>query len=210
MAKKSKKSPETDDIEDALAVEPSLADKVAVLKSVSDAVKLKQRIENGEELLKKLKSDLNTLQTKTIPALLAQAGTSVFKISEGDLAGWKVETQPFIAGSLPKPTSKDTPEKIAEKKAARERGLQFVRDCEAEDIIKTVMEVTVAKGQDNLLGDLRGYVEKLGLEYEINSDIHHATLASFAKERLKNGENVPFEDLGLFAGTVAKITPPKE
>lgn len=203
-------APVDDDLESALTVEPSLADKVAVLKGVSEAVALTQRIEKGEELLKTLKSDLNLLQTKTLPALLAQAGTSVFKISEGILKGWSVETQPFIAGSLPKVTSRDkTPEEEADKIARRTRGLQFVRDCGAEDIIKTVMEVIVEKGQDNLLGDLKGKVEELGLSYEVSSDINHKTLATFAKERLKNGETVPFEDLGLHAGTVAKITPPK-
>lgn len=198
------------DMQSELAVEPSLADKVAVLKGVSDAIKLMQRIETGEELLKSLKSDLNRLQTDTLPKLLSQAGTSLFKISDGALKGWEVETTPFVAGSLPKVTSKDkTPEAIADKKARRERGLNFVREAKAEDIIKTVVEVTIEKGEDNLLGDLRGYLEESGLAFEVNSDIHHATLASFVKERMKKGEEVPFEDLGLYVGTIAKLTAPK-
>ena len=47
--------------------------------------------------------------------------------------------------------------------------------------------------------------------YTVNSKmgVHPMTLISHVKERLKNGDQVPLETLGLFAGRVAKIKPPK-
>ncbi len=191
--------------------EPSHEDKAAVTAAAEAAVKLMVRIEKGEELLKDLKAELNVYQITTIPNLLARAGTSTFSPTYGPLKGWKLESQPMIAGSLPKITKNDdTDEKIAAKKEKRERGLNFIREEGADDIIKTTLTVVFERGQDNLLGVLRENAKALGLAAEVASDVHHKTLASFAIECVKNGRAVPFEDLGLYPGRTTKITPPKK
>jgi hypothetical protein len=211
MTKKTKPSSDPlADLEDDLKVPSSAEDLAAVEKVVIEALTLKQRIERGEELLKQLNADLNIINTKTLPDIMARANTSLFCVSSGPMEGYKVEIVPLIAGSLPKLTKNDnTPELIAAKKAQRERGLNFIREAGAEDIIKTVLTVEFDKGEDNLMGDLKGYVENLGLLSVIDSDVHHATLKSFANERLKKGEELPVEDLGLFIGRTAKLTEPK-
>lgn len=209
MAKK--KEAVSEDLEAALGVEPSAEEMAAVGKVVEQAIELERRIEVGEELLKKLNAELNTLKTKTLPDTFARANTSLHKVLEGPAKGWKVEIVPLVAGSLPKVTKNDnTDELVAEKKARRERGLTFLREHDGEDIIKTELTVTIQKGQDNLVGDLKSRLDELGLEYEMDSTVHPKTLASYATERLKKGEEVPFEDLGLYAGRTAKFTAPKD
>lgn len=207
-----KKSPADDlDLEAELATPASPEDLAAVETIVSDAIKLTQRIEKGEQLLKELKAELNVVSTKTLPDIMARANTSLHKVMRGALEGWKVEIVPLIAGSLPKVTKNDdTLQKREEKKASRERGLNFIREAGAADIIKTVMTIEFDKSQDNIMGEVKEFItEKWGLAPEIDSDVHHKTLASFAAERLKKGEELPIEDLGLFIGRTAKLTPPK-
>lgn len=216
MPKKPKAAPPPtdEDIEATLAVSSSPEELAAVETVVAQAITLELRINRGEQLLKDLKAELQNINHKTLPDTLARANTSLYQVSTGELKGWKVEIVNVVAGSLPKVTKNDdTPEKIADKVAKRERGLQFIRDAESGDIIKTVMEVTIEKGQDNLIGDLKAKADELGLAYEVSSDVHHATLSSWAKEWLKSpeeGKEFPVEDLGLFIGRAAKLTAPKE
>ena len=215
---KKKVAPEvTEDIEAELGggVSASPEDLKAVQDLVAAGITLQQRIEKGEELLKSLKAELNVLTTTTLPDTLARAGTSLYKVDGGPLDGWKAEVVPLVAGSLPDVTKNDdTPEKIADKKAKRERGLNWLREVGGEDIIKTELAIRFDKGQDNMMKDVAEYAREKGLDPDISSTVHHSTLCSFVREYLKSpDEEAPplvAEDLGVFVGRVAKITAPKE
>lgn len=216
-AKKAKKSETTTaDLEADLGTHKASAEELKAVETVVlEAITLKTRIEKGEALLKELKSNLAQTVNEKLPAILAQAGTSLYKVDSGPLQGWKVEVVPIVAGSLPQVTKEDdTDEKIASKKAKRSAGLNWLRKAGLEDIIKTELVIRFDKGQDNLMGDVKGYAEKLGLAPDIESGVHHATLCSAMKEYIKTPDpevgEPPFEDLGLFAGRAAKLTAPKE
>lgn len=217
MAKKAKKTEAVNaDLEADLGTnEASVEDRKAVEAMVLETINLKLRIEKGEAMLKELKSLHAQNVNEKLPAILAQAGTSLYKVASGPLEGWKVEVVPVVAGSLPNVTKEDdTDDKIANKKSRRAAGLDWLRKASLEDIIKTELVIRFDKGQDNLMGDVKGYAEKLGLSPDIESGVHHATLCSAIKEYIKTPDpevgEPPFEDLGLFAGRAAKLTAPKE
>jgi hypothetical protein len=48
-------------------------------------------------------------------------------------------------------------------------------------------------------------LDSVDAEYVDQNDVPHMTLKAFARERLRNGEEVPLELLGWFAGRKASI-----
>ncbi len=188
-----------DELEAALGTTPPSPEQAAIVSALlTDLITLEKRIETGEAFLKDLKAKRHDINTKTMPDALASLGTTVFKISEGPFEGWGVEIKPFVAGSLPKEEDK------------REAALDWVREHQASDIIKSQLAVEFDRGEDEFADKVKALLDELGVEYEASVGIHAMTLIAFANERMKNGEEVPLETLGLFAGRTAKIKPPKE
>jgi hypothetical protein len=189
-----KSKPSADEIESALGVNaPNVEQLKSIEQLVNGGIALVQRIEKGEALLKELKAQLHQLTTVTLPDQMSSAGTSLFKNEEG----WKVEVKPFVAGSLPKEEEKRT------------AALEWIRSVQAGDIIKNRLAVEFERGEDNIAGEIKAKLDELGMDYELKEDVHPQTLLSFARERMKGGEEVPLETLGLYAGRNAKIEPPK-
>jgi len=176
---------------------PAIA-REAVEAMVREAIILEQRIDNGMELLTKLKAQLHEINSKQLPDALASLGTTTFTIDEGDMAGWGVEIKPFVGGTLPKDAE------------AREAALDYVRTIGGENLIRNTVEAYFDKGQDNAAGEIKAKLEEFGISFESNVGVHHQTLLSFVNERMKNGEDVDMEKLGLYAGRAAKMKKPKE
>lgn len=194
-----KKAKVADDLEATLGtVAPDVNQLKAVEQLVNTGAQLVERINKGEALLKSLKAELHELTNTTLPDLLAAAGTSIFRIDSGPYQGWKVESKPFVAGSLPKEDDR------------RAVALQWIRDQKAGDIIKNKLAVEFERGEDNIAGEIKAKLEELGMDFELKEDVHAQTLLAFARERMKNGEDVPLSTLGLYAGRQAKIEPPKK
>jgi hypothetical protein len=210
---KKPKAAQASDIESDLGENVTLAspEQTAQVDAlVNNAVTLSDRITKGEELLKSLKGDLNTLLSDTLPKAMASANTSLHKIAAGPMKGWKVEVNPFIGGTLPKPSPKDEPEVAEEKTKKRERSLQFIRDSGADDIIKNTLTIEFDKGTDNVAGEVKGWLDENEIEYECEESINHQTYLAFIRECVKNGEAVPYDEMGLYPGQVAKLSPPKK
>ena len=179
-----------DDFEPVLPAQDQLA---AISTIVASALKLMRDIESTEEYLKTLKSDLHVINTRTLPDVMASAGTAEFKTQEG----FKVSINDFVSGSLPKEIT------------AKAEAMRWLEAHDAGGLIKNQLRATFDKGQDNIAGEVRAVLDKFGIGFESKRDVHPQTLAAFARERMRNGEQVPLETLGLFAGRTAKITAPK-
>lgn len=170
------------------------AQKIAALKPTAErALQLMGEIESAEEYLGTLKTELHILNTRTLPEMLTSAGVEEFKTAEGA----KIAIKEFMNGSLPKDAE------------AREKALKWIESVGAGGLIKNAINIQFEKGQDNVAKSVLAMLDEHGLEYEKKRDVHAMTLAAFARERLKNGEEVPLEDLGLVAGRTTKITLPK-
>lgn len=159
------------------------------------AIDMEQVITDMEEQTRRLKSDLQKVKNIDIPDLMAQVQQNDFTTTDG----WKVEIQNFVSGTLPKEPDR------------RRMAMEWLENNGAADIIKTEIRVTFDKEERELAQSvmrlLEGYNEAT-LDPEMSSSIHPQTLLAHARERLRKGEEIP-TFLGLFAGRVAKITPPK-
>jgi hypothetical protein len=178
----------------AAGQQPSVEALRNVTQLVNKAVKLIREINAFEELTSKMRQELHAISVTTLPDALASAGTEEYKTVDGV----KVAVKTFVSGALPADAEK------------RKEALTWLRDNDAEDLIKTRIATELGRGQDKLAAKIAAQLMKLKVPFEQREDVNHMTLAAFARERLRNGEPVPFEKLGLNTGRAAKITLPKK
>lgn len=157
------------------------------------AVQLQTTIDGMEEILATKRAELHQLTTRRLPDIMLAAGTLAFKTPEGA----KVEIKEFMNGSLPK-----EPE-------ARSAALTFLEKNGAGPLIKNSFFIALGKGQKQELKELTRALKGVGVDYTRKEDVNAQSLYSWARERIKNGEPLPLDILGLYSGRVAKITIPE-
>lgn len=170
------------------------SDKLEVLhKNLDEATALEEQLEQLDADAAAARSALNDLKTKRIPELMAE-----LQVSELTRNGWKVKVADFVSGSLPK---EDEP---------RSKAIAWLEAHEGGALIKTDLSMAFAKSQHDEAKALADKLAAEGFAVQLTSGVHASTLQAFARERLKNGEAVDTEVLGLFTGQVAKIDRVKE
>lgn len=157
-------------------------------EKLAEAIELKGAVDQMEEDLSAAKKQLNNLNTSVIPDMMASLG-----MSECVQRGWKVKVDEFVSGTLPKD------------EAAREKAINWLTDHDAGDLLKTQLSVAFSRSQHNQALALAADIEKEGFAPKVESTVHPQTLCAFARERLKNGEALDTEVLGLYTGRVAKF-----
>ena len=184
-----------EDIEEELGVNtPSPEQLNPIRKEVNRALLLMGQIEDAEEFLANVKSELHILNTKTLPDLLSAAGMDSFSTNKGVY----VEIRRYVSGSLPKDEER------------RAKAFSWVKEIGAEDVIKGKIDVVFERGDKTRMDRIERYLKRYlkGLEYDRKVDIHPETLKKLARERSERGEEVPWETLGLTTGRTAKIELP--
>jgi uncharacterized coiled-coil DUF342 family protein len=169
-----------------------------VLARIADRAKyaadVERQISEIEEALKSLKSELHTIRTKELPDILSEAGFSEFKLEDGT----KISIDDFVSGSLPKD------------EARRAVAIQALEDIGGGDLMRDDLSVTFEKSQHNEALDLKASLEGKGYDVKFGSNVHASTLQAFIREKLRNGEEVDYEKIGIYVGRIAKIKLPKK
>ena len=167
----------------------ALPDKMDALNAaLEEAVALEQTVAQMEEDLKAVKKSLNALKGSRIPDLMGelQMESVVFR-------GWQVRIDDFVSGSLPREGE------------GHEQAVRWLEEHGAGGLIKTDLTLAFGKSQHNEALDLAGRLEAEGLAPSVKSGVHAQTLHAFARERIRNGEPLDIEILGLYIGKVAKM-----
>lgn len=159
---------------------------------VNQAGEIARIIEELEMAVKRHKEELTKLTHAAIPDAMSAAGTAEFITT----AGVKVTIKDVLAGSLPK----DEPR--------RSMALKWIEENGGKEIIKSTLTAEFEKGAGNLerKNMAAEALAEMGVPFIDAETVHPMTLAAFAREKLKGGEEVPIESLGLYAGRQAKIT----
>lgn len=165
------------------------SDKLEALNNALDeAVALEAIVEQLDADLKAAKQALHTLRSGRVPDLMAE-----LQMTELVFRGWKVTVDDFVSGSLPK-----DPE-------AKAKAVRWLEENDAGGLIKTDLVLAFGKSQHNEAIDLAERLKNEGMSPTVNSGVHPQTLAAFARERIRNGEPLEIDLLGLFVGKVAKM-----
>ena len=172
---------------------PSEQDEAAIqrlMRSAQNLIDQQNLVEDLEKNLSDAKKVLQRIKTVDIPDLMAECGLSEFRHAA---TGARVRVEDFVSGSLPKDPVK------------RAAAIEALIEMGAVDLIKTEIEITFERRQHNEAVALAEDLRARGLNVEVTSGVHPQTLMADARRRLANGDQLPLETLGLYAGRVAKV-----
>jgi hypothetical protein len=184
----------TDSSEFDMGAPVGAPDKLKSLQtSVDEALSLDEKIAQMEEDVKTFKKQQHYLRTAVIPDLMAE-----LQMTEMVVRGRKIKVEDFYSGSLPKDYDK------------RETALAWLKAHGGESLIKTELKVPFAKSQHNEALALKDDLVKSGHNVSMDENVHTQTLLAFVREKVRNGDDIDFDALGIYTGKVAKITEVKK
>ena len=157
-------------------------------EKLGEAIELRESVDQMEADLAAAKKSLNHLTTTIIPDMMAEIG-----MEECTQRGWKIKVGEFVSGSLPK------------EEAARARAIKWLEDNDAGELLKTSVSVTFGRSQHDDAVAIAKQIEQDGFAPMLESTVHPQTLQAFARERLKDGQPLDIETLGLYTGRVARF-----
>lgn len=172
-----------------LASDPASLDRLN--QTIDDAVRLEEAAAMMEEDLKAIRRQLNLIKSQQIPDMMAELG--VEKLTRN---GAEVSVSEFVSGSLPKDEE------------ARARAIRWLEEHDGAGLIKTEIVVSFGRGEKEEADELANRLSNYSPVVE--TGVHAATLQSYARERIRSGEEIDTETLGLYTGRVAKIKVPKK
>lgn len=157
-------------------------------KELKHATELEAMVEQLEDDLKNAKKALNHSKTSRIPDMMSELA-----IPSITFGGFKCSVHDFVSGSLPK----EGPE--------HERAIDWLVNNEAAALIKTEVKAEFGRSGHNEAVALKATLEEQGYNVAMKTGVHPMTLQSWARERLKNGESIDTDILGLYTGKVARF-----
>lgn len=164
-----------------------------VRERASEMLSLATQVEQAEATLSELKEKHRIVQQVTLPEAMLEVGLMSFEM----LDGTKIGMSNVVTGSIPR-----------EDLAAREAAFKWLRDNGHADIIKNVVSASFGKGEEEDAAELLAIVRGIVPSATLKSEVHHMTLASWAKEMLALNKEVPVEVLGLYIGPKADVVKP--
>ena len=155
-----------------------------------DLIGIEADIAYQEEELSKLKREKQDLVARQLPELMAEAG-----MGSGDditVDGWKFLLTEYVSGAWPK-----DPDRRASAKS-------LLGEYDALGLIKTNVSMAFGRGDEKLAAQAAKAMSKFG-EPTVDENVHHSSLAAFARERLSKGEDIDFETLGLRSEMLVRV-----
>jgi hypothetical protein len=151
---------------------------------------------------------LREIQTQLLPDRMLEAGMANFKLA----TGFTVDVADVVRGSIPSLSSIESEKDPMVKQAKIERraaAFKWLRDHNADSLIKTEVSASFEKGEGKKADKVVEYLLKQNIPALKEEAVHPATLTKFLKEQFESGENIPSDTFDLYTGKVAQIKPPK-
>ena len=162
-------------------------------KLIQRQLNLDSEIENMEETMKEMKRERDILSQETIPTKMQELGINETTMKDGS----KVTVKEGFHCRIPK--------------AKEEEALQYLKDEGLGDIIKNQVSTSFGTGEDNMAGDLAGYIESnFGITPDVKKSVHPSTLKATLKKRHEEGLTDPDDLFGIFIRPETKITKGKK
>jgi len=162
-------------------------------KLINRQLELDTMIEDMEDATKELKRERDLLSSETIPTKMQELGINETTMKDGS----KVTVKEGFHCRIPK--------------AREEEALQYLKQEGLGDIIKNQVSTSFGTGEDNMAGDLAGYIESnFGITPDVKKSVHPSTLKATLKKRHEEGLTDPDDLFGIFIRPETKITKGKK
>lgn len=150
-------------------------------------------IENIEATLKEMKREREVLSSETIPSKMQELGINETTMKDGS----KVTVKEGFHCKIPLDKVEDAH--------------NYLRENDLGDIIKNKVATSFGTGEDNMAGDLAGYIESTyGITPEVKESVHPSTLKATLKRRHEEGLTDPDDLFGIYIRPETKITKGKK
>lgn len=130
-------------------------------------------LEELEEKVVAKKERVKDLSERQLPDLMERMGLTQFVTKQG----FKVEMKDKVFARIPE--------------ECRVQALQWLKDNGAGAIVRHDFKLSFKLSQRGYAEKARLLLEDSGLPYKEDPNVHHATLTSFAREKLEKGEELP-------------------
>ena len=157
-------------------------------KTLEEATSLEELVDQMEEDLKAAKKNLNYIKSQKIPDMMSE-----LQMSATTYNGWKVSVHDFVSGSLPK------------EEENRDKAINWISEHGGEDLIKTQVTAEFGRSGHNEAMSLTAELQEQGYNVSAKSGVHPQTLCAWVRERLKKGEEIDIDTIGIYTGKVAKF-----
>lgn len=171
--------------------DPAPATLQQITAYAEQAVDLEELIQAGERHLEELRTRFNALRFDLLPGLMLEAGLASFALTNGST----VKVEDYVQGSLPKD------------KVNRATAINVLEMAGGEALIRNQVVANFEKREHNKALSIARELQDRGLDVHVQQDVHHSTLQAFVREKLRRGEELPYEKLGIFVGRRAVIKP---
>ena len=162
-------------------------------KLINRQLELDSMIEDMEEAIKELKRERDVISQETIPTKMQEMGINETTMKDGS----KVTVKEGFHCRIPK--------------AREDEALQYLKQEGLGDIIKNQVSTSFGTGEDNMAGDLAGYIESnFGITPDVKKSVHPSTLKATLKKRHEEGLTDPDDLFGIFIRPETKITKGKK
>lgn len=175
-----------DEIEQAAETEQSPADLATVSRLANRQLVLQQEIESLEKRLKDKKEEFRHVSQVDLPAALDSVGLASVELADGQ----KVTIEEGVDARLPKDRKGEA--------------LRWLEEHGFEHMIKREVKATLGRDPEAAKQAAEA-LRQLGIEPEDAETVHPQTLKAWARERLREGDEVPEDLFGLYEYRVAKI-----
>lgn len=150
---------------------------------------LQEKIEQGEEQLKRTKEELRAVSQGLIPALLNEVGISEVRLSSGE----KVIVEDKLKASIP-----DKNFVLAFRNMVLAEGGDDIAEEKVSGLFSS--KLLIDEISDRVMDILMDH----DVEFEMKRDIHWQTLAKYCRQRLEQGLDIP-EGISVYQYQETKI-----
>jgi Tfp pilus assembly protein PilX len=134
---------------------------------------------------------LREISEKQLPELMDSLGLEEFTTTEGRRIGITEDVRASIV------------------KDREQEAFTWLRDIGSGKMIKRAIGVQLAMGQDEVASKVKAALAAMELDVSDKQSVHNSTLVAFVRRRLKAGEEVPLDKIGVFRQRRSKVESPE-
>lgn len=176
------------DLEELINDVPDDSELRRVRHLCSLAHKEHKRVEALEKELKLAKETLRSYTDEEIPAAMAEAGMTQLTLDNGV----EIKVKDVIRGSI--------------RKDREQEAFEWLEESGNGDLIKHTIVVQFGRGEDEKARDVLDMLLEQGYQPSDTKKVHPQTLAAWAREQIEQGNEIPYELLGIYVGKTTKLT----
>lgn len=160
------------------------------------AQELATDIANAEEFVKRLQKQYKQVVEVDIPDIMDACGTTEFHNRN---LGIRITLEEKVTASIP------TTPRDAAGWQRRNDALAWLRENGWGGIIKNEVVASFTKGEDELCQSALEALRSTGAEPSHREGVHAQTLGAWVRERLEEGDDIPFDLFGVNRLRTAKV-----